>query len=87
MAITQIPLLSLIGEFPTRKLPQNRFDETVKANMSQLSLFTKEMDEQVIPALNSLTTEVQNNANAATTSATNARSFNFFNIFFYFFQN
>ena len=72
MATTEIPLLTLIDEFPDRKLSQERFDEKVRTNMRQLKAFVNEMDEQVIPAINSLGVEVQNNADKAAQKATAA---------------
>ena len=55
---TQIPLLTTIDPFPTRALPQDRFDGTVKRNMDQIELMIDELDFDFIPAVNAISTEV-----------------------------
>ena len=74
MPVTTVPLLSGVDPFPERKLPQTRFDSMVHTSFNQLNTFTKEMNEEVIPALNSLTTEIQTSTNGVRASELSAEA-------------
>ena len=54
-----IPLLTTIDPFPTRALPQQRFDATVYTNMSQLEAMIDELDFDFIPAVNAITAFIE----------------------------
>jgi len=76
---TQIPTLTPIDPFPTRALPQDRFDATVKTNMDQLEQMIDELNTYFITAVNAISTQTAadattctQKASAAATSATNA---------------
>lgn len=71
---TQIQQLTEIDPFPTRVLPQERFDETVRTNMSQVSGMVGQLNDDFIPAVNTISTEVETNANTAATKASQAAS-------------
>lgn len=76
---TQIPALTPIDPFPTRALPQDRFDTTVKNNMDQLEQMIDELNTYFITSVNAISnqtaadaTTCTQKASAAATSATNA---------------
>ena len=68
----QITSLTPIDPFPSRVLPQDRFDQAVRTNMSQLSGMIEELNESFIPSVNTISTQVENNASTASTAATTA---------------
>ena len=68
----QITTLTPIDPFPSRVLPQDRFDQAVRTNMSQLSDMVAQLNSDFIPDANALATEVENNASTASTKATQA---------------
>ena len=68
----QISALTPIDPFPSRVLPQDRFDQAVRTNMSQLSAMIAELNASFIPSVNTISTQVENNANTASTAATTA---------------
>lgn len=49
-----LALLSAVSEWPTRRLPQTRFDEQVRACMGQLSVMVAQLNGDFIPMLNSM---------------------------------
>jgi len=68
----QISALTPIDPFPSRVLPQDRFDQAVRTNMSQLSDMIGELNNSFIPSVNTISTQVENDASTASTSATTA---------------
>lgn len=68
----QITTLTPIDPFPSRVLPQDRFDQAVRTNMEQLSDMVSELNSSFIPSVNTISTQVETNANTASTKATQA---------------
>ena len=68
----QITTLTPIDTFPSRVLPQDRFDQAVRTNMDQLSGMISELNSSFIPSVNTISTQVENNASTASTAATTA---------------
>ena len=68
----QITSLTPIDPFPSRVLPQDRFDQAVRTNMSQLSGMIGELNSSFIPSVNTISTQVETNASTASTAATTA---------------
>ena len=52
--------LTPVNEWPTRKLPQDRFDDAVKTAMDQMSVMVDELNSAFIPQTNEAV-EVINN--------------------------
>ena len=55
---TQIPRLTPVNEWPTRKLPQERFDDAVRTAMNQMSGMVGELNDDFIPAVNGIVDDV-----------------------------
>ena len=68
----QISPLTPIDPFPSRVLPQDRFDQSVRTNMSQISGMIGELNASFIPSVNTISTQVETNANTANQKATEA---------------
>ena len=68
----QIATLTPINPFPSRVLPQDRFDQAVRTNMDQLSGMVSELNSSFIPSVNTISTQAENNANTASTKAAEA---------------
>ena len=47
-----IPNLTPVEPWPSRKLPQDRFDASVKTAMDQMSVMVGELNDSFIPAAN-----------------------------------
>ena len=72
MSTQQISPLTPIDPFPSRVLPQDRFDQTVRTNMSQLSGMISQLNSDFIPQANTLATQTETNASTASTKASEA---------------
>ena len=68
----QITTLTPIDPFPSRVLPQDRFDQAVRTNMDQLSGMISELNSSFIPSVNTISTQVEANKNTASQKATEA---------------
>ena len=68
----QIAALTPIDPFPSRILPQDRFDQAVRTNMSQLSGMIGELNDSFIPSVNTISTQVETDTETASTAATTA---------------
>ncbi len=69
---TQISQLTPIDPFPTRILPQERFDDAVRINMAQTSGMVGELNSDFIPKVNAISRQVETDASTASTKATQA---------------
>lgn len=70
----QITSLTPIDPFPSRVLPQDRFDQAVRTNMSQLSGMIGELNDSFIPSVNTISTQVEEDASTASTKASQANT-------------
>ncbi len=50
----QIQALTPVDKWPARKLPQERFDTAVKRSMDQMSGMVGQLNDELIPAINSI---------------------------------
>ena len=50
----QIQALTPVDKWPARKLPQERFDTAVKRSMDQMSGMVGQLNDEFIPAVNSI---------------------------------
>ena len=69
---TQIPALAPVDAWPTRKLPQERFDTAVKKSMDQMRGMVAGLNGDFIPAVNRLGVETAGNARDAAASEESA---------------
>lgn len=89
MSYTTIKSLTPIDPFPSRTLPQQRFDDAVRTNMQQLQTMVDEINDDFIANVNAASSEIdekygttinkaaeasQSASNAATSEANAARS-------------
>lgn len=74
MPVEQIALLAVVEEWPTRKLPQDRYDAVVKKSMKQMSAMVGGLNGDFIPKVNAINIRVQENADKSAQSETNARA-------------
>jgi len=72
MATETTPQLDNLSPLPDRKLPQSRYDAAVKVSMISLVTFTLQMNNNVIPWINTQVRTTATNASTASTKATEA---------------
>lgn len=67
----QLSLLTILNEWPTRKLPQNRFDDEVRKAMNGMTVFVRDFNENV-PKLNGICDQVAEDGLVSAQNAENA---------------
>lgn len=69
----QLSLLTILNEWPTRKLPQSRFDDEVRAAMNGMTVFVREFNANV-PKLNGLGDQVAQDGLVSAQNAEKAKA-------------